>query len=31
MLEAIGWLMRFFWQTLTDAFRRIWHEYRMSN
>ena len=29
MLEAIGWLMRFFWQTISDAFRRIWHEYKM--
>jgi len=29
MLEALGWLMRFFWQTLADSFRRIWHEYKM--
>jgi hypothetical protein len=29
LLEAFGWLVKFFWQTLADAFRRIWHEYRM--
>ena len=29
MLEAFGWLMRFFWDTITGAFRRIWHEYKM--
>ena len=29
MLEAFGWLMRFFWQTIADSFRRIWHEYKM--
>lgn len=29
LFEAFGWLMRFFWQSLSDAVRRIWHEYKM--
>lgn len=29
LLEAFGWLAKFFWQTIADAFRRIWHEYKM--